>query len=263
MSMRLPLSVSLGVAASLGLLAQSRATRPAPPQRPIERPIERVTPVDRPMDRGLESPADRRLDRTPDRLVRPAPRPQPTESRPVERAPYPRPSEPHLLRPRPLPRWVIMPTVNDWQRRDIMAEIQWMARRGSIAVHPVAEDAKVFQGESVFPAGWTAYGFAVPPGESLKVSLDHPNRGWFRLLMVNKWGDLEEGMLQNLTNTFEPVVTYTNPRKEPRAVYVIVDDPGWMSSKENPFTITVTRSWEPGKKKLDEVPVVTGIWAQK
>jgi len=168
-----------------------------------------------------------------------------------------------IITPRPLQRCMVMPTPDVWKQRDIMAEIQSMARRGFIAVHPVGEDAKEFTGVSDFPAGWTAYGFRVPPGESIHVRLTHSNEGWFRLAMVNKWGSLEQGMLQNLIPTGNPEVKYTNPAKETRSVYVIVDDPGWMSSKTNPFTMKVDRSWDPAKKKADDAPIVTGIWAQK
>jgi len=156
-----------------------------------------------------------------------------------------------------------MPTRDLWRRRDLLAEIQAMARQGFIAVRPVNENASEFTGVAEYPAGWTAYGFRVPPGENIHVRLNHTNEGWFRLAMVNKWGTLEPGMLQNLIPTGNPEVKYTNPTDQPRSVYVIVDDPGWMSTKENPFSMKVTRSWDPAKKKVDNAPIVTGIWAQK
>jgi hypothetical protein len=141
--------------------------------------------------------------------------------------------------------------------------MQAMMRRGFIGVHPVSEDMNEFTGVSEYPAGWTAYGFRVPPGEKLHVRLNHTNEGWFRLVMVNKWGSLEPGMLQNVIPTGNPEVKYTNPTDQVRSVYVIVDDPGWMSTKANPFTMKVTRSWDPTQKKVDHAPIVTGIWAQK
>ena len=218
-------------------MAQSRATRPMP--RP---------PISRPMERPMERPRMRQEN--------------PTASRSFVGSTQ-RPAASRIVEPRPMARCTATPNPEYWQRRDIMAEIQWMARRGSITVQPVAEEVKTLDGIAWFPAGWAAYGFRVPAGDSLKVSLEHPNRGWFRLLMVNKWGQLEQGMLQNTLHTYEPVVTYTNPTKETRAVYVIVDDPGWMSSKDNPFNLSITRSWEPGQKKVDDAVVVTGIWAKK
>ncbi len=226
--------------------AQSRpGGRPMPsPMPPMERGPARIMP-ERP---GPVAPSGLR---TPSQASFPSP------SAPV------RPASSQIITPRPMARCTTMPNAAFWQHRDIMAEIQWMSRRGMIPVIPVADDAVTLQGASWYPAGWIAYGFRVPAGESLKVSLDHPNRGWFRLMMVNKWGRLEEGMLQNVVHTYEPVVTYKNPGKDNRAVYVIVDDPGWMSTEGNPFTVTVTRSWDPAKRKIEDAPVVTGIWAQK
>jgi hypothetical protein len=143
-----------------------------------------------------------------------------------------------------------------------MAEIQSMARRGAIAVHPIGDDANEFKGVSNIPAGWIAYGFRVPPGEKLHVRLNHTNEGWFRLSMVNKWGVQELGMLQNVIPTGNPEVGYTNFTKEPRSVYVIVDDPGWMSSKADPFNMKVSRSWDSTKKPV-EVPIASGIWTEQ
>lgn len=244
----------IGLAGSGLIFGQSRAERPMPqPQaRPMDRSIER--PVDRPRP-SMDNPRAPLREGAPTRDLHPGSRPNSGMSD--------RPANLRIVDPRPMARCTSMPNPEYWQRRDIMAEIQWMARRGNITVNPVNEDIKALTGVSQFPAGWIAYGFRVPAGDSIKVSLDHPNRGWFRLMMVNKWGSLEEGMLQNVLHTYEPVVTYKNPSKETRAVYVIVDDPGWMSSKENPFNLAITRSWEPGEKKVDDAIVVTGIWAKK
>ncbi|GLH72319.1 hypothetical protein GETHLI_08210 [Geothrix limicola] len=137
-----------------------------------------------------------------------------------------------------------------------------MARRGSVAVHPVSDTIDEFTGVSEMPAGWKAYGFGVPPGEKIHIRLHHPNEGWFRLVMLNRWGQIEKGMLQNLIPTGNPEVSYTNFSDKPRAVYVIVDDPGWMSCQATPFSIKVTRSWDPSKKGVG-TPVANGIWAQK
>lgn len=250
-------------------VAQSRGERlqpSGPPPQP-QRPIERF--VDRPRDREFERPMPRRMERPMERPVERQrdPREQPKDSvrstRGDEAAPFPRPAQPQLVAPRPMPRCTVHPTPEYWKTRDLGAEIQQMARRGNIQVHPVKGDLKTFDGWSQYPAGWIAYGFTVPPGDTLKVSLEHPNRGWFRLQTMNKWGQLEQGMLQNVLHTFEPVVTYTNPTKEARAVYVLVDDPGQMSSSGNPFTINITRSWDPEQKKIDNAIVVTGIWAMK
>jgi hypothetical protein len=168
-----------------------------------------------------------------------------------------------IIDPQPRERLRTRPEPQDWKKRDIWAEVQAMSRRGFIAVHPIGEEAQEVTGNSDFPAGWISYGFRVPPGEKLHVRLRHPNEGWFRLIMVGKWGGMEKGMLQNIIPTGNPEVSYTNFTKGPRSVYVIVDDPGWMSNRAQPFTLKVTRSWDPAKVKVDQAPLVTGIWAQK
>jgi len=237
--------------------AQDRGRGGSPQPRERAMPVERpTTMVERPISRPVHTPAPRAgnpgTSSTPGQVPRATP----------GIAPF-RPATNAIITPSPWPRCTSIPNRELWQRRDIMAEIQAMARRGFIAVHPVGEDTKDFTGVSEYPAGWTAYGFRVPPGENLHVRLNHTNEGWFRLAMVNKWGSLEPGMLQNLIPTGNPEVKYTNPTDQVRSVYVIVDDPGWMSSKANPFTMKVTRSWDPTQKKVDHSPIVTGIWAQK
>lgn len=180
---------------------------------------------------------------------------------PVDRA-HPVPNRPAPARFTDLiatPRCTVRPTPQFWKSRDLLEEIQRNARQGSVPVVPVAADVNELKDFGLFPAGWRGYGFVVPAGGSLKVSLFHANRGWFRLQMVNKWGALEEGMLQNVLHTFEPVVTYTNPTREIRVVYVIADDPGWMSYEQNPYTLKIERNWDP-KLKLDDTPVNHGIW---
>ncbi|WLT32397.1 hypothetical protein [Geothrix sp. PMB-07] len=144
-----------------------------------------------------------------------------------------------------------------------MAEIQAMARRGYVRVTPVEEGVDALSGASEWPAGWKAYGFRVPAGEKLHVRLTHSNEGWFRLMMVDKWGHIEKGMLQNLIPTGNPEVSYINTTDQPRNVYVIVDDPSWMSNPENPFKKRIERSWDPSRKKQDGVNFTMGIWAMK
>lgn len=214
-------------------------------------PAGRLDPVDRPKAGGERGPGARNVDGRG-----PSQRPGP-----VDRA-HPVPNRPIPLRFTDLiatPRCTERPTVQFWRSRDLLVEIQNNARRGSIPIVPVAGDVNELKDFGLFPAGWRGYGFVVPAGGSLKVSLFHANRGWFRLQMVNKWGSLEEGMLQNVLHTFEPVVTYTNPTREVRVVYVIADDPGWMSYEQNPYTLKIERNWDP-KLKLDDTPVNHGIW---
>jgi hypothetical protein len=214
--------------------------------------MDRQTMDRRTMDRQT-------MDRPPvQRLENPGQVNRPTAS---DTAPI-RPATSAIIAPPGNDRWINPPNQKNWERRDLMAVIQAMARRGFIAVHPMGEDVNEFTGVSDFPAGWISYGFRVPPGEKLHVRLNHPNEGWFRLAMTGKWGNIEKGMLQNLIPTGNPEVSYTNFTKESRSVYVIVDDPGWWSTKKDPFHIKVDRSWDPTKLKVDAF-IVTGIWAQK
>ena len=156
--------------------------------------------------------------------------------------------------------WGIFPNSAFWGRRDIMGEIQFMARGGFVPCTRMADDASEVSDYADFPSGWKGYAFVVPANGTLHVKLDHVNRGWFRLVMMNKWGDLEAGMLKNLIPTGNPEVTYTNPSNEIKAVYIIADDPGWMSSKAYPYRLTVERSWDPASVDLKNVKVAVGVW---
>jgi len=237
---------------------RGRVVSTNPPPQPPQSGDRSIRTVDRPPARIVgERPAQRGTGSMPS-----GSRGQVNRGTPSPNAQI-RPSSTILVAPRPMERCMVRPTTEAWRRRDIMAEIQAMARRGNIAVRPIGEDLNEFTGVSDFPAGWPAYGFRVPAGESIHIRLRHSNEGWFRLGMVNKWGSLEQGMLQNLIPTGNPEVKYSNPTNQSRSVYVIVDDPGWMSSKANPFSMSVTRSWDPTQKKVDDAPIVTGIWAKK
>lgn len=153
-----------------------------------------------------------------------------------------------------------IPNTLFWGHRDLMAEIQFMSRQGFVACTRVADDATEVTDYSDFPQGWKGYAFVVPANGTLHVSLNHTNRGWFRLVMMNKWGDLQAGMLQNLIPTGKPEVTFKNPKNEAQAVYVVADDPGWMSSKAYPYQLTVERSWDPATVDLKDVKVAMGVW---
>lgn len=170
-----------------------------------------------------------------------------------------------IIAPRPMVRRMVDPPDHTYWRlrhRDIMREIQWMARSGFIAIRPIADDMNEYTDFSEYPAGWRGYGFAVPPGEKIHIRLRHPSEGWFSLRMMNKWGQLEPGMLQNLIPTGNPEVSYKNLTNKAKAVYMLVDDPGWMSTKDNPYKLVITRSWDPKlKKDTSLVPLADGVWA--
>ena len=49
------------------------------------------------------------------------------------------------------------------------------------------------------------------------------HEGWFLIRTVNKWGNLEEGMLQNKIKTGNPEARYTNSTKGAKSIYFVVD----------------------------------------
>jgi hypothetical protein len=153
-----------------------------------------------------------------------------------------------------------IPNVGYWHSRDIMAEIQWLSRRGFIPVSPIGESVDMLTDYAQQPAGWRAYGLSVPAGGTVQVEVQHPKLGWFRLMLVDKWGTPGPGMLQAAIAHQPVLVTYKNPGKEATAVYVVVDDPGWWSDAKNPYTLAVRRDWDPATTDLSHVKMVVGLW---
>lgn len=162
------------------------------------------------------------------------------------------------------PQCTEAPTANYWEKRDLFKEIQMAARQGFLPVTRVEDNLSKFSGSAEFPAGWKAYEFLVPPGGNLHVRLTHPNEAWFRVTMGDRTGAMEKGMSQNLIPTGSPEATYKNPSShELRAVYVIVDDPGWMSAKNNPYVLNIDRDWAPASVDTKSLATVQGIWASR
>ncbi|GEM_PF-473267 len=153
-----------------------------------------------------------------------------------------------------------IPTLRYWQTRDIMAEIQWLSRRGFIPVTPLSDGVEELSDFVQAPAGWRAYGLAVPAGGTIQVEVAHANLGWFRLMLVNKWGEPGPGMLQAAIAHQPILVTYKNPGKEATAIYVIVDDPAWWSDAKNPYVLHIRRDWPAGSAELAQVKMVEGLW---
>lgn len=223
--------------ASLALSAQGRVRVPIEPRpRPVPMPIDRAPmPIER-------APRPRPMP-VPDRDPRPAARVHPGTGAPVFGA-----------------RCTTFPTETYWRTRDLSAEIQDMARRGVITVTPVPHDALSLTDFTDHPAGWKAYGIAMPPGGKVAVEVKHHKLAWFRLMAVAADGRPGAGMLQSMS-IYRPVAfTVENPHKEARAVYIIVDDPAWWSDKESPYTLEVKRDWDPARVDLASVKMVVGIW---
>ena len=127
-------------------------------------------------------------------------------------------------------------------------------------VKPILDEEELYD-YGWIPAGWRAYGMVVPGHGEVTISLDHTKRAWFRLIMCNKWSQLEQGMLQNVLHTFEPVVTYKNPSNEARSIYIVADDPTWWSHKDWPYKLTIKRNWDPKQAPAEKLKLVDGIWA--
>jgi hypothetical protein len=161
------------------------------------------------------------------------------------------------------PAWVrctVQPDLGYWRQRDLMAEIQWLSRKGFIPVSPIGDRVEALSDFAQVPAGWRAYGISVPAGGTVQVEVQHTKLGWFRLMMLDKWGNQGPGMLQQLVTPQPVMLTYKNPGKEATAVYVIVDDPAWWSDAKNPYILLVRRDWDPAKTDLSQVKMVAGLW---
>lgn len=157
-------------------------------------------------------------------------------------------------------RHTTLPTSLYWGRRDLLAEIQWLSRRGFIPVTPLGDGVDALTDYAQMPAGWRAYGISVPVGGTVQIEVQHTKLGWFRLMLVDKWGRPGAGMLRAAIAPQPILVTYKNPNKEATAVYIIVDDPAWWSDAKNPYTLAIRRDWDPAKTDLSQVKMVAGLW---
>jgi hypothetical protein len=106
-----------------------------------------------------------------------------------------------------------------------------------VAVPP--GDLTIRHGVSL-PAGWMAYQVQVEPGEKVRARLRGDHEAWFRVKVVNRFGQLEKGMLQNLIPKGDPEASYLNPTRERQVVYVVVDTVTVFTGDE-PYTLTLTR----------------------
>jgi len=105
----------------------------------------------------------------------------------------------------------------------IQMALRRSARNGSLpAVDLPSGPLELRDSMSAIP-GWKAYRIEVPPHAKVKARLKGLHEAWFRVLTVNKWGEIEEGMLQNRIPTGNPEASYLNPKAERRTVYFVVD----------------------------------------
>ncbi len=223
--------------------AEGRSPR-SQPQAPSDRDFRATRPGPTPEGRQARpGPAQRTLEQAPARVSR------------VSLYPNTRTVVP--------PAWIrctSVPTLGYWQQRDLKAEIQWLSRSGFIPVTPLGDTVDTLTDYAQTPAGWRAYGISVPAGGTMQVEVQHAKLGWFRLMLVDKWGKPGPGMLQAAIAHQPILVTYKNPGKEATAVYVIVDDPAWWSDAKDPYTLLVRRNWDHATTDLSQVKMVAGLW---
>ncbi len=122
------------------------------------------------------------------------------------------------------------------------AMLRARARRG-VNIPAVALPSGSFQLKDHISdsSGWKAYRLEVPAGGGFKVRLHGTHEGWFLVKVLNRWGTLEEGMLQNRIPTGNPEASYKNPKATPTTVYVVVDTTETDVQGEA-YTLTVMRN---------------------
>lgn len=246
--MQRPCTISLAVLFPLvALSAQERGPRPRPIPR-IEGNTGVVPPRTRtPLD-GSDAPVDRaRAGGSTTASAGQGPRLRPTYQRLRDGSP--------LTTILARERMGACPTRAYWERLPLLDQIQLMARSGFIPADPFPTDKTELTHWTMAVSGWRAYGFLVPPGGAVRVDLSHPKPAWFRVFWTDKWGEFRPGMKMSMG---EPSCLYENGTKEVQAVFCMVDDPGLWSTEKDPYTLKITRSFDPSKV---EGILAVGIWA--
>ncbi len=105
----------------------------------------------------------------------------------------------------------------------IQMALRRSARKGTVPAVSLPPGPLEIQDTMNGPAGWKAYRVEVPPRATVKIRLKGLHEGWFRVKAVNRWGQLEQGMLQNEIPTGNPEASYLNPKAERSTVFFIVD----------------------------------------
>ena len=95
-------------------------------------------------------------------------------------------------------------------------------------------------------AGWKAYRVEVAAGAKVHARIHAAHEAWFKVRTVNRVGAIEEGMLQNLLGTGNPEASYTNPKKEPNTIFIVVDTTNADAVSE-PYELVV--DWPEARKR--------------
>jgi hypothetical protein len=109
--------------------------------------------------------------------------------------------------------------------RDLMDQVRRTARHGP-SIPALALPKESVRVKDAIPdvSGWRAYHLDVPPSGKVQLKIVEGRKAWYRVQAVNRWGRLEEGMLQNLIANGEPMATYNNPSAtETKEVWFVVD----------------------------------------
>jgi len=108
--------------------------------------------------------------------------------------------------------------------RDMEARMRHQARRTpSIPAVAVPSGPVAVLDRITDPAGWRSYRVEVPANGRVHARLTGLHEAWFVVRAVNRWGNLEQGMLQNRIPTGNPEASYVNPKSAATTVYFVVD----------------------------------------
>ena len=113
------------------------------------------------------------------------------------------------------------------------------ARQGSILTVAVPTGATRIADRILSPSGWKAYRLDIPARGKLVARLRSDRESDFRLRVINRWGRMEEGMLQNRIYRGKPEASYFNPKDAPNTIYLIVDTRDTNASE--PYVLEFTQ----------------------
>jgi len=171
----------------------------------------------------------------PGLLLAQAPEPRKVEGKDLKAVPGPMTGTPRLADP-----------VGRLGNSRMELEIRRSARNtGYVPAVVLPEGDLAIDHKVVQPAGWQAYQVDVAPGERLHARLKGIHEAWFLVRCVNRQGQVEEGMLQNLIATGNPEASYKNPGKTMKTVYLVVDTSELQADEH--YTLTVRRVRGEGK----------------
>ncbi len=118
-----------------------------------------------------------------------------------------------------------------WPGRSNGLDFRRIARQSSAipAVSAPIEES-IIEDKIQDQAGWKAYRFDIPPRSSYEFSIKADRISWFSLRVINKWGQIEVGMLQNIIQRGYPYASYINDTNKTKTIFVVLD-----TTEENLF----------------------------